>query len=195
VAAAAARKGTANLFPGCEPLAGRRWVEVTERRTAVDWARPIEALVDVRCPEAEWLVLVVANLNTHSPASLYNAFPPAEARRLADRLEIHDTPKHGSWLNSAGIELSVLSRQPLDRRIPDIATLQAEVKAWQERRNAAGSTIDWRSTTADARINLKRPYPKDSGVTEHSSTIRSELRVWALTRAAPAPAGRSEAIP
>jgi hypothetical protein len=154
------RRGTANLFMVCEPLAGRRWVAVTDRRTAVDWAQQIKELVDGRYPDAERIVLVLDNLNTHSPGSLYDAFPPAEAKRLADRLELHYTPKHGSWLNIAEIELSVLSRQCLDRRIPDKPTLQAEVTAWQDRRNTTGGGVDWRFTTADARITLKRLYPK-----------------------------------
>jgi len=153
------RRGTANLFLFCEPLAGTRWVDATDRRTAVDWAHQIKDLVEVRYPEAEKIVLVMDNLNTHSPGSLYEAFPPAEARRLADKLEIHHTPKHGSWLNVAEIELGVLGRQCLDRRIPDRATLQAEVDAWAQRRNAAGGAIDWRFTTQDARIKLKRLYP------------------------------------
>jgi hypothetical protein len=153
------REGVANLFLFCEPLAGRRWGNVTEHRTKVDWAYRIQELVDVRYPEAEVIVLVMDNLNTHTPAALYEVFPPADAKRLADKLEIHYTPKHGSWLNIAEIELSVLSRQCLDRRVPDFATLAAEVAAWQDRRNAAGGTVDWRFTTADARIKLKRLYP------------------------------------
>ena len=153
------RRGTVNLFLVCEPLVGRRWVTVTDRRTAIDWAHQIQTLVDERYPEAERIVLVLDNLNTHTPGSLYEAFPPAEAKRLAERLEIHYTPKHGSWLNVAEIELSVLSRQCLDRRLPDQATLQTEVTAWQERRNAAAGTVDWRFTTADARIKLARLYP------------------------------------
>jgi hypothetical protein len=153
------RRGTANLFMACEPLAGRRWVQVTDRRTAVDWAQQIKDLVDVRYPEAQRIVLVMDNLNTHTPASLYEAFEPAEAKRLADRLELHYTPKHGSWLNIAEIELSVLARQCLDRRIPDKATLTAEVAAWQDRRNAADGRVDWRFTADDARIKLKRLYP------------------------------------
>jgi DDE superfamily endonuclease len=154
------RRGTANLFLACEPLVGRRWVAVTERRTAVDWAQQIKDLVEGRYPEAERIVLVVDNLNTHTPAALYEAFPPAEAKRLADKLELHYTPKHGSWLNMAEIELSILSRQCLDRRIPDQATLRAEVTAWQDRRNAAGGTVDWQFRTEDARIKLKHLYPK-----------------------------------
>ena len=152
------RNGTANLFLVTEPLGGWRHVEVTDRRTKLDWARVIKDLVDVRYPDAERIVLVLDNLNTHSPGSLYEAFPPVEAKRLADKLELHYTPKHGSWLNIAELELSILSRQCLDRRIPDKATLTAEVAAWQERRNAAGGTVDWRFTTEDARIKLKHLY-------------------------------------
>lgn len=154
-----ARRGTANLFLVCEPLVGQRWVTVTDRRTARDWAQQIKHLVDVRYPGAERIVLVLDNLNTHTPGSLYNAFPPAEAKRLADKLELHYTPKHGSWLNIAEIELSVLGRQCLNRRIPDTVTLQAEVTAWADRRNAARDAVDWRFTAADARIKLKRLYP------------------------------------
>ena len=153
------RGGVVNLFLFCEPLAGRRWVDVTEHRTKADWAHQIKDLIEVRYPDAEMIVLVMDNLNTHTPAALYEVFPPAEAKRLVDKLEIHHTPKHGSWLNMAEIELSVLSRQCLDRRVPDFATLASEVTAWQERRNAAGGAVDWRFTTDDARIKLKRLYP------------------------------------
>ena len=153
------RGGVVNLFLFCEPLAGQRWVTVTMRRTKVDWAEQLKDLIDVRYPAAERIVLVMDNLNTHSPASLYEVFPPAEAKRLADKLEIHHTPKHGSWLNIAEIELSVLSRQCLDRRVPDAATLQAEVRAWQDRANASGKPVDWRFTAADARLKLRRLYP------------------------------------
>jgi hypothetical protein len=153
------RGGVVNLSLFCEPLAGKRRVDVTERRTEVDWAHQIKELVDERYPEAVKIPLVMDNLNTHSPASLYEAFEPAEAKRLADKLEIHHTPKHGSWLNIAEIGLSVLSRQCLGRRVPDFETLEAEVKAWQEERNAKGGKIDWRFTTDDARIKLKRLYP------------------------------------
>ncbi len=153
------RGGVANLFLFCEPIVGRRWVDVTEHRTKVDWAHQIKELVEKRYPKAEKILLVLDNLNTHTPASLYEAFPPTEAKRLADKLEIHYTPKHGSWLNMAEIELSVLSRQCLDRRVPDFETLAAEVAAWQQRRDAKGSKIDWRFTTDDARIKLKRLYP------------------------------------
>jgi hypothetical protein len=153
------RGGVANVFMFTEPLAGRRWVDITEHRTKVDWAQQIRELVDERYPEAERIVLVMDNLNTHSPASLYEAFDPEKARRLSEKLEIHHTPKHGSWLNMAEIELSVLSRQCLDRRVPDFETLEAEALAWQERRDGAGVKTDWRFGTDDARIKLKRLYP------------------------------------
>ena len=161
------REGVVNLFLFCEPLQGQRWVTTTQRRTKVDWAARIKDLVDVRYPDAERIVLVLDNLNTHTPGALYEAFPPTEARRLTDKLEIHYTPKHGSWLNMAEacpersewIELSVLSRQCLNRRAPDRATLDAEVAAWQLARNASGAVVDWRFTTEDARVKLKRLYP------------------------------------
>jgi transposase len=153
------RGGVVNLFMFTEPLMGRRWVDVTERRTKVDWAHQIKELVDLLYPEAERIVLVMDNLNTHTPASLYEAFDPTEARRLAQKLEIHYTPKHGSWLNMAEIELSVLSRQCLDRRVPDFESLEREAAAWQERRDEKGVKIDWRFSTDDARIKLKRLYP------------------------------------
>jgi transposase len=153
------RGGVANVFMFMEPLAGRRWIDITERRTKVDWARRIKELVDERYPDAGRIVLVMDNLNTHTPASLYETFCPEEARRIASRLEIHYTPKHGSWLNMAEIELSVLGRQCLERRVPDFETLEREAHAWQQRRDAAGITIDWRFTTDDARIKLKRLYP------------------------------------
>ncbi len=153
------REGTANLFLACEPLRGWRHVAVTARRTAVDWAHFIRDLVEVHYPEVECLVLVLDNLNTHGPASLYEAFAPAEARRILDRLEIHYTPKHGSWLDMAEIELSVLARQCLDRRIATREELAREVAAWEAERNAAKVTVDWRFTTADARIKLKHLYP------------------------------------
>jgi transposase len=153
------RDGVVNLFMFLEPLQGRRWVDVTEHRTKMDWAHQIKELVDVRYPEAEQIVLVMDNLNTHTPASLYEAFDAKEARRLADKLEIHYTPKHGSWLNMAEIELSVLSRQCLDRRVPDFETLEVEVASWQERREEKGVKIEWRFGTEDARIRLKRLYP------------------------------------
>ena len=153
------RNGTGNLFRMCEPLAGRREVLVTARRTAVDYAEAIRHLVDVRYPRAEIIVLVQDNLNTHKLASLYEAFPPEEARRLIDKLEVHYTPKHGSWLKMAERELGVLRRQCLDRRMPDFSTLQGEVAAWQDDRNAEQVRVDWQFTTADARVKLKRLYP------------------------------------
>jgi DDE superfamily endonuclease len=153
------RNGVANLFVAVEPLAGKRLVEVTDRRTAVDFARFLKRLLDEVYADAERVVLVSDNLNTHTPASLYEAFEPAEARRLAERIEWHHTPKHGSWLNVAECELSVLARQCLDRRIPDRATLEREVAAWQERRNAQVVRIDWQLTTTDARVKLKKLYP------------------------------------
>jgi hypothetical protein len=153
------RNGTANLFIATAPLAGWRHVEVTDTRTRVDFANFVRDLVDGRYKDAIKVVLVMDNLNTHSAASLYEAFAPAEAKRIADKLEIHYTPKHGSWLNMAEIELSVLGRQCLDRRIADKATLVSEVAAWEAERNAAATGIDWRFTTADARIKLKRLYP------------------------------------
>ncbi len=154
-----ARHGTSNLFMFFEPLVGQRFVKVTARRTKVDWAYAVRDLVDVYYPEAETITLVMDNLNTHSPGSLYEAFEPAEAKRIADRLEIHHTPKHGSWLNMAEIELGVLSKQCLDRRIPDQPTLTRCVALWQLERNSAQISVDWRFTTADARIKLKRLYP------------------------------------
>jgi DDE superfamily endonuclease len=153
------RCGTANLFMVFEPLAGKRHVKVTERRTAVDFAEVIRDLVDGAYATAEKIVLVMDNLNTHAPASLYEAFEPAEARRLLERLEIHHTPKHASWLNMAETELSVLARQCLDRRIADRTSLTREVACWEDQRNAAVVKVDWQFTTADARIKLKRLYP------------------------------------
>jgi len=153
------RQGVCNLFLVCEPLRGRRHVTVSQRRTRIDWAHCVKDLVDRHYPEAERIVLVQDNLNTHTPASLYEAFAPTEAKRLADKLEIHPTPKHGSWLNMAEIELSVLAEQCLDRRLADRATLEREVAAWETARNAATRTIDWRFTTEDPRIKLKHLYP------------------------------------
>jgi hypothetical protein len=157
------RNGVANIFAVCEPLLGQREFTVTAQRTKVDWAHLIQHLVDVRHPAAERIVLVLDQLNTHHPASLYEAFAPAEAKRLADKLEIHPTPKHGSWLNIAEIELSILSRQCLDQRIPDMHTLTQQVNAHQDRRDARGREVNWRFTTADARIKLKRLYPSIDG--------------------------------
>jgi hypothetical protein len=153
------RNGTANLFMAVEPLAGVRHVEVTQRKTAGDFARFLRAVSDEWYPGCEKVVLVCDNLNTHTPACLYEAFEPAEARRLAERFEWHHTPKHGSWLNVAECELSVVARQCLDRRIPDLEALRREVAAWQRGRNAAQVKVDWQFTTADARVKLKRLYP------------------------------------
>jgi hypothetical protein len=153
------RNGAANIFCVCEPLLGTREFSVTEHRTRRDWARLIKDLVDVRHSDADKIVLVLDQLNTHSPASLYEAFVPSEAKRLSDKLEIHYTPKHGSWLNIAEIELSVLSRQCLDRRIADLATLKQEVQAHQRHRDSLGSKVNWHFTTADARTKLQRLYP------------------------------------
>ena len=154
------RCGTANIFIFTEPLAGHRHVRVTERRTASDWAKEIRELAEVRYPEARLIRLVCDNLNTHKIGSLYEVFPPEQARRIAKRLEIHYTPKHGSWLNIAEIELSSLTVQCLTRRIPDIDTLRNETKAWERRRNEHQKNVDWQFTTDDARIKLKRLYPK-----------------------------------
>ena len=153
------RLGVANLFIFFEPLAGWRHLTVTERRTKQDWAYAIRDLVDVYYPHARKIRLVLDNLNTHVGGALYEAFPPAEARRLLGRLELHYTPKHGSWLNMAESELSILSRQCLDRRIANPVTLAREVAAWEARRNSAQATMDWRFTTADARITLTHLYP------------------------------------
>ena len=154
------RHGVATHFVEVEPLAGRRHVEVTERRTRQDWAHFIKAMLDERYPDAIKVRLVMDNLNTHDLASLYETFAPAEAQRLAQRLEIHYTPKHGSWLNIAEIELSALSGQCLARRIPDLVTMRREISSWQRHRNTRGAPIHWRFTTADARIKLLRLYPK-----------------------------------
>jgi transposase len=153
------RHGKANLFLWAEPLVGRRRVLVTERHTAVDFAEAVRILVDEEYPDAEKIVLVTDNLNIHKVASLYERFEPQEARRIAQKIEWHYTPEHGSWLNMAECELSVLTRQCLSRRIPDIETLRKEVDAWQYKRNRAQVRIDWRFTTQDARIKLKRLYP------------------------------------
>lgn len=153
------RNGTANLFMLCEPFTGWRQVQVTQQRTAVDYAHLLKTLVDEIFPKAVQITVVQDNLNTHSPSSLYKAFEPQEARRILERLEFCYTPKHGSWLNMAEIELSVLARQCLDRRIPDFETLEQEVTAWQNQRNQEETWIDWRFTTQDARIKLHRLYP------------------------------------
>lgn len=155
------RNGTANIFMFTEPLTGHRYVSVTERRTAEDWAKEIDNLLNSRYPESEKIRLVCDNLNTHKTGSLYEAFPPEKARHLADRLEIHHTPKHGSRLNLAEIELSALTKQCLDRRIPDIGILRDEIGAWEKRRNEQQKGVDWQFTNEDARIKLKRLYPQN----------------------------------
>jgi hypothetical protein len=153
------RNGVCNLFMFFDPVQGWRHVEVTERRTMQDWAWAMKAVVDGSYPSADLITVVLDNLNTHVPAALYATFPPAEARRVRHRLEFIYTPKHGRWLNMAEIELRVLSRQCLNRRLGDRDTVTREVSAWERRRNDAGVTVDWRFTTADARIKLKRLYP------------------------------------
>jgi DDE superfamily endonuclease len=154
------RHGTANLFLLFEPLAGKRFIETNSHRTSVDWAHVMKTLADVHYPQAEVIVLVMDNLNTHKLASFYEAFEPEEAHRLSQRFEIHFTPKHGSWLNMAEIELGALARQCLDRRIPNLAAVDAEAQAWAKERNEKVVMVDWRFTTADARIKLKHLYPK-----------------------------------
>ncbi len=153
------REGVCNVFIFLEPLRGQRHLKVTKRRTRQDWAWAMKELVDVYYPDAKQITVVLDNLNTHNGASLYETFEPAEARRILKRLEFHYTPKHGSWLNMAEIELSVFARQCLNRRIPDQSTLQREVAALEAERNRSASTVDWRFTTADARIKLKKLYP------------------------------------
>ena len=154
------RHGVATLFLEVAPLAGKRHVEVTERRARCDWAEFIRGMVDQRYPTARKIRLVLDNLNTHSAASLYAAFPPAAARRLAEKLEFHYTPKHGSWLNVAEIELSALKGQCLRHRIPSREAMRTQVHSWEADRNNRQSTIDWQFTTDDARIKLKHVYPK-----------------------------------
>lgn len=165
------RCGTANLFMIFEPLAGRRHVKVTERRTSADFAQVLRELSDLHYPQAKKIVLVMDNLNTHKLSVLYQVFAPEEARRIGQRFEVHSTPKHASWLNMAECELSVLSRQCLDRRIDSFTQLAAEVAAWEQERNNQQVRVDWRFTTADARIKLKRLYPvlspMNSGPTDH----------------------------
>jgi transposase len=159
------RQGSCNVFLWVEPLLGKRDVCVTARRTALDFAEQLRGLSDDMYPEAERIVLVVDNLNTHTPAALYERFAPAEARRLASRFEWHYTPEHGSWLNMAECELSVLSRQCLTRRLATIEAVTQEAAAWRARRSQAKTTIHWQFTTADARIKLRRLYPE---IREHN---------------------------
>ena len=154
------RNGTANIFMFTEPLTGWRKTVVSERRTAVDWASEIQCLLDNDYAESDKVILVCDQLNIHKLASLYEAFKPTLARRLVERLEIHHSPKHGSWLNIAENELSALTRQCLDRRIPDRQTLEQETTAWYTQRNQFQKSVDWQFTTTDARIRLKRLYPQ-----------------------------------
>lgn len=161
------RNGTANLFVVVDPNAGRRHVAVTERRTKADFARQMKALCDDLYPDADRVRVVLDNLNTHTAGALYETFEPAEARRLAAKLEFHYTPKHASWLNMAELELSVLARQCLSRRIPDAATLAAEVKAWQDARNRDRVRIEWCFKVADARKKMARVYPPQTAAADH----------------------------
>ena len=154
------RGGVSDLFMLFEPLAGKRHIEVTEQRRRIEWAEVMRIVSDKLYPQAEKIVVVLDNLNTHVPSAFYLAFEPQEARRLVERFEFHYTPKHGSWLNMAEIELSVLSRQCLDRRIPDKETLIQEVNAWEKQRNSEVVKVHWQFTTADARIKLRSLYPK-----------------------------------
>lgn len=154
------RNGVAQIFLEVEPLAGRRHLRVTDRRTARDWALWIQSMLEERYPGAIKVRLVLDNLNTHTMASLYRVFEPEQARRLAERIELHYTPKHGSWLNVAEIELSALQQQCLDRRIPDKQLMQSEIAAWEDDRNHRPSKIDWQFRTSDARIKLRHLYPK-----------------------------------
>jgi len=153
------REGVCNIFVASEPLAGRRYLQVREHRTKKDWAAFVRELREVQYAQAETIVLVMDHLNTHTPASFYEAFEPAEAWRLSQKLEIHYTPTHGSWLNMAEIELSVLARQCLRRRLPDKATVRQEIGVWEAQRNAAKATVQWQFTTQDARVKLSRLYP------------------------------------
>ncbi len=154
------RKGVVNLFMMFEPLKAQRHVKLTEQRRRKDWAECIRDLVNVYYPEAEKVILVEDNLNTHTVGSLYETFEPEEARRLAEKIEFHYTPKHGSWLNMAEIEIGVLSRQCLSQYIPTEEKMRREVTAWEQKRNQANATVDWQFTTGDARIKLKRLYPE-----------------------------------
>jgi len=176
------RNGTAAIFMFTQPLDDWRKVKVRERRTKVDWAEEIKELLDVNFPEAEKVILVCDHLNTHVISSLYEAFPPEEARRLVERLEIHFTPKHGSWLNIAEIELSILTKQCLDRRIPSLDALKKETDSWGRQRNAQQKTVDWQFTTEDARIKLKRLYPifTLSLPTPHPRPVSQEAQLYEM---------------
>lgn len=154
------RKGVVNIFMTFEPLQAKRQVAINRNRTSIDFAHCIKKIVDIDYPEAEKIVLVMDNLNTHKLGSLYEAFPPEEARRIAEKLEIHYTPKHGSWLNMAEIEIGVMAKQCLSRYIPSMTQMEKEATTWASNRNLAGGTVNWHFTTADARIKLKRLYPQ-----------------------------------
>lgn len=154
------RNGTCSIFTFVEPLAGKHHVSVRKRRTAIDWAEEIRYLADIMYPDAEKIVVIMDNLNTHKPSSLYKAFPPAEARRILKRLEIHYTPKHGSWLNIAEIELNVMTRQCLSRRIENIELLKKELLSWESERNNSYAKVNWQFTTKDARVKLISLYPE-----------------------------------
>jgi len=154
------RNGVADLFMLCEPLQGKRFIQVEKQRRRIEWAQVMRYLADELYPEAERIVVVMDNLNTHTPAAFYQVYAPEEARRVIQRFEFHFTPKHGSWLNMAEIELSALARQCLDRRLPDIETLLREVQAWQDLRNSEVVKVRWQFTTADARIKLRHLYPR-----------------------------------
>jgi uncharacterized small protein (DUF1192 family) len=185
------RNGTANLFMMFAPLEGWRHVEVTDRHTAVDYAQILKDLSDTHFPKAEKIVLVQDNLNTHKPASLYEAFPPEEARRLVERFEWHYTPKHGSWLDMAESELSVLSIQCLDRRIADKQNLTDEVAAWEASRNAKNAKADWHFTTADARVKLKRLYPQCERLRVLAAVLRRAEKAQNRKSSSPSSAGAS----
>ncbi len=169
------REGVANLFLFVQPLCGWRHVNVTPRRTKSDFALQMRELVDVHCPEAEVIKLVVDNLNTHTPAALYETFAPGEARRITRKLEFHYTPKHGSWLNMAECEFAALTKQCLDRRLPDLWTLSQEIAAWEARRNLNQTMINWCFSTIDARVKLKRLYP--SIADQERLSERGQIRV------------------
>ncbi len=154
------REGTCNIFGIFQPLTGWRQMKVTKQRTAIDFADCMKELVDVMFPSSTMIRVVLDNLNTHTPASLYQAFPPEEARRILSKLEFHYTPKHGSWLNMVEIEFSVLSRQCLNRRIGEMETMEKEVKAWERERNRQRATVNWRFTNQEARVKLGILYPE-----------------------------------
>lgn len=154
------RGGVADVFMVFEPLVGKRYIEITDQRRREEWAQVMRKVSDELYPQAEKIVVVMDNLNTHTPAAFYQVFEPGEARRLVERFEFHYTPKHGSWLNMAEIELSALVRQCLDRRIPDKEKMIQEVRAWQDQRNSEVVKVQWQFTTADARVKLKSLYPK-----------------------------------